>query len=789
MFLPYKAVKVTYVVEETTVVDEYRTVISLEVVPDIPQAIVIPTLPDSWGCGTNTYSIRLTNKGRLTAYNPYLEFPNIDGYTFTVMSPYPETLMPNESFDVTIEYSGPEDKSYGSSIGAIVMHYGYKLRGTMYYGSETYAAMVGCSELPLIIPGGGLGGGTELHNYGGADVPDPRLGDGEQDRDEEGEVSMPSITYRDYTHTQTSSVTLQFEQRFFLERQAFKGSLTVENLQMQGIEAITLKPTVKRTDGTDASDLFAITQQGKGAWLTADEWTLASGATGQATVLYVPAKEAAPDAKTEYLFGGTLTYRDIETGKIVTVELVQTKLTVNPSPDLHLLYFVQRDFISDNPLTEEVEPWEPAEFALLIQNRGAGDAIDLKIDTSEPTIVDNQANLPVTFTKLYTTVDGQPSQYNFTHLELGRIPAGANIMARWWFYSNVAAHVASYDVQMTKHSNYGVEFDLITLDGVRELTHSVKNTARTGTAAARRRTAVNTDTNLYLVNMVADANNIPDHVYDENGDVQPLYDASQFTPVERLSGNRLRLNLKAPIQSDEWGYCKHEVSNESTSWLYGLQIGTVTRDSDGADVTANAWETYEDVAEGDNVVQKRYIHLADQMNEARNETYTIQMVAKPAAAPAVKSIQLLNGNTDATTAQVTFAEAVNTASIDAGDVVMTVDGVTRTVTVSDITETGFNVSWDATQLDSECTLTVFTSGITNNEGTNGTTDLSQQWTVAKRGDVNATGVIDAQDASLVLQYVAKKTDTIQNADVNNDGKIDAQDASLILQYVAKKTSW
>lgn len=57
------------------------------------------------------------------------------------------------------------------------------------------------------------------------------------------------------------------------------------------------------------------------------------------------------------------------------------------------------------------------------------------------------------------------------------------------------------------------------------------------------------------------------------------------------------------------------------------------------------------------------------------------------------------------------------------------------------------------------------------------------------GNVNGDGQVDAQDASLVLQYVAKKTDTIQHADINNDGKIDAQDASLILQYVAKKITW
>jgi hypothetical protein len=65
----------------------------------------------------------------------------------------------------------------------------------------------------------------------------------------------------------------------------------------------------------------------------------------------------------------------------------------------------------------------------------------------------------------------------------------------------------------------------------------------------------------------------------------------------------------------------------------------------------------------------------------------------------------------------------------------------------------------------------------------------------KLGDVNGDGEITAQDASLVLQLVAKKIAPTADgivygaADVNDDGDVTAQDASLILQYVAKKISW
>ena len=60
------------------------------------------------------------------------------------------------------------------------------------------------------------------------------------------------------------------------------------------------------------------------------------------------------------------------------------------------------------------------------------------------------------------------------------------------------------------------------------------------------------------------------------------------------------------------------------------------------------------------------------------------------------------------------------------------------------------------------------------------------------GDVNGDNVIDAQDASLILQNsVGKIADNATGyekivADVNNADGVDAQDASLVLQYAVKK---
>ncbi len=804
VFLNYETVKITYTVERTTVEDEYKTVLVMDIVPDIPQAIVVPDLPTSWGIGQKAFSIRLTNKGRLTAYTPFLEFPNIEGITFKVASDYPEVLYPNESTDVTVEYTGPDSPGQ-TYVGYILMHYAYKMRGELYWGSETYAASMGQGDVVFLV-GGGLptaSHDTEGRNFGTYTPPSYGSSGGIGFNYEDGigtiGIREPVIQVRDYTQSIDNRIRLQFEQKFILEREAFKGSLTVENLQKGGIEDVTVTPSVKRLDGEDATDLFSITTQGLGNWAGADRWDLASAKTGEALVLYVPAKEAAPTEPVQYLFGGTVTYRNVADGKLVTVELTQTQLAVNPSPELHLTYFVQRDFISDNPLTEEVEPWEPTQFALLIQNKGAGEAISLDIETTDPTIVDNACNLPVKFTKLYCTVDGVEKNYDFNKLSLGSIAPGQNIMARWWYYCNVAAHVANYEVYMTKHSSYGEEFDLIYLDGVRELTRSVSGTINRQTASARSRSASLTDaekaSDIMLLNMIPDEDNLPDHVMDlEGNETDDLEIVSDGMTVSAGSSDGQYV-LSVLASREGWVYgVLHDPTNCTMNLVKAI------RNSDGADVTANVWQTDRTVTSNYSTIVENRLHLAD--NIANSESYTLYYEPKPAAAPQVKSIELVKvegQDTKATSAVVTFAEAVNTESLDAEDFVITSGDRTYEVTVTQKSATTCLVSWTGnTLIPGEYTLTAFTSGIENAEGTTGTSNKSVTWNSVGNlpmGDVNGDGVVNIYDyigvANSILG-IPNSTFFTLTGDIDNDGEITIYDyigvADIILYGSANGSS-
>lgn len=798
LFLPYKAVKIEYTVERTTVVDEYRTVLSLDIVPDIPQAIVIPDLPGNWGTGTHAYSIRLTNKGRLTAYTPYLEFPNVKDATFTVVSDYPAVIYPNESFDVTVEFSGPE-YVYITKLGAIKMHYAYKLQGETYWSEDSYCCAMGTGE--LVFDSGSMGGASADHegkNFG-TYVPPLELngygGDLFLFGDDSGLDSYEEkITVRDYSNAVDNRVRLQFEQKFFLEREAFKGSLTIENQQMNGIEHITMIPNVKRTDGTDASDLFAIeVTSDYSPWRgSPDNWQLASSEKGTAKVLYVPSKETAPTEPVEYLFGGTVTYRDVETGNLITVELTPTLLSVNPSPDLHLTYFVQRDFISDDPLTDEVEPWEPAQFALLIQNKGAGDAINLKIETGDPTIVQNDCGLPINFIKLYCTVDGQTKNMEFNKLDLGRIAAGQNVMARWWYYSTVSAHVANYEVQMTKHSNYGVEFDLISIDGVRELTHSVSGTVEQAGASSRRQAFSPTasNTNVFLLNTIQDEDNLPDHVIDQNGvetdDLEIVSERATIIPAS----NEGEYVLSMTASREGWVYgIMHDPTNCS------MNLVRAVRNSDGADVTQNIWQTDRTVTSDYTTIVDNRLHWADNIDT--EESYTLYYEAKPAAAPQVKSITLLaeegKDENKATRARITFTDAIDAESFDADDIVMQVGHTTYNVTVTPESDRTFVVDWDDNVLlAGSAVLTVFTSGIKNLEGTTGTDNKLLRWTAAvdyEMGDANGDRKVNITDTTILKDHILDKKPAgfvIDAADMDGNGVVNITDLTLLKDKILGK---
>ena len=353
-------------------------------------------------------------------------------------------------------------------------------------------------------------------------------------------------------------------------------------------------------------------------------------------------------------------------------------------------------------------------------------------------------------------------------------------MARWWYYCNVSAHVANYEVRMKKHSSFGIEFDLITLDGVRELTRSVNGSMEKGAASARRKTFSPTvsNTDVFLLNLIEDEDNLPDHVMDTNGnETDDLEIVSEGMTCTESGSNQYVLSVQASREGWVYGVM-HDPTNCS------MTLVRAVRNSDGADVTQNVWQTDRTVQNDFTAIVDNRLHLADNIDT--EEAYTLYYEPKPAAAPKVKSIELVveegSSEAKATQAIVTFEEAIDTETVDADDVVLSIGNKEQTVTVSVKNSTQVLLSWDSHALTSNsCMLTVYTADIANTEGTKGSTSRSLTWTAEAdvlSGDVNGDGKVNVTDIMALSKYIMGTTPASfvpANADVNGGGTINVTD--------------
>lgn len=725
VFLDYQAVTVTYTVEETEIVEEYETRLELVFVPDIPQAVLLGEKVNFGFGGTSVKNLKITNVGKLTAYNPRVELPKVDGVTFTLLSGCPEVVYPNETFEVKVQFDAPL-KEMPSACATARVHYGFKLAGKMYTNNDPVLLNWGREEgLPFMLGGGGFG--SDEDDGSGFGIPALDEGDyvgegGSFFEDEPVITPLPTSKH--------SQVVLEFRQTFFLTRQAFAGTLTIDNAQETRLRDIVFEANVMTMDGENVSDLFAIEyEKPQGAKVESDgTWSIEGLGNCVAKVLYVPSKETAPTEPVKYLFGGKLSYTDVATGKRVSMNLMQTCLTVNPSPDLYLTYLIQREFISDDPLTDDViEPWEPAEFALLIENRGAGKALDLKIETTEPQIIENVNNLPVKFFSLYSSIDGVEGNFPFTKMDVGAIDAGKSVLARWFFYSNVSGYIADYYAELVKGSIYGSEFNLITVLGAKDLTRSVRYMKRSAPAkAAAVDLAARGSSDIFLLDEIEDDYNLPDHVIDAEGNESAeLAIVSGNTAVE---GSGYTYNVSLDADEQGWVYGRlHDPTNGT------LQLKSVVRASDGADMSGNFWQTDRTMMKDRSVLYEYNLHFADYVEEV-SESYLLTFEDKPAEplkVDAVEGVPAGETNEAVTSVSVVFSKAVDAATFTADDISINCNGTVvpaGMIAVEAESPTRFVIDWSAAEpMYGKYTFALFATGINDTDGAAGTGTATHSW--------------------------------------------------------------
>ncbi len=561
-----------------------------------------------------------------------------------------------------------------------------------------------------------------------------------------GESKKFQEAYAGGTGSVCSTITLEFKQTLSLTRQAFLGTLTVKNNnESTAIEDFQLHLEVRDPQGNLAgADKMEIHTKSLDTF-TGNEalgsgWTLDAGKTGIATVEYIPTDKAAPETDVPYTFGGTVSFIDPYTGLAVTRALTPQTLTVRPCPQLYLDYFMQRDVLGDDPLTADVvEPSLPAEFALLINNRGAGDANNVKITTQQPVITENEKGLLIDFALFNGKEAGLVMSDKYVN-DFGTITAGDHALAQWYLKSSLLGHFTSYDVEVNHVTGFNnPDLSLVKQAAVHELIHEGVDLEQ---AVA------------FLVNDDVDANDTPDHLYTLDGNAEAVAPADMTAAVAGES------QVNVTLRSDAAG-----------SWVYGNAIdpmrGTATvtrvvRNSDGAEVpVANVWLTDRTLRDGKDPLYEYRIHIMDKP-AAATETYTVTMtpVAQPVLeVEAIEGMETTAMNMAAVqTATVRFNKPINAATFTAADVQLRREGENLDTAPIAIAQTAENVfTLDLSALTAESgyyVLTVHTAGITDAEGYNGLNGKMVGWSQRVDGTVAYKVIVSPADAGSVTPDVS-----------------------------------
>ncbi|MBQ9356806.1 MAG: hypothetical protein IJT98_05910 [Prevotella sp.] len=527
-----------------------------------------------------------------------------------------------------------------------------------------------------------------------------------------------------------ATIKLQITQTMTLTRQGFHGTLTIQNgSEHADMQDIKLRLKVVSENGVTATsrefEMHVESLDGFTGEADFDSgWGLEANQKGTADILFIPTKYAAPVKPVNYSFGGTLSYVDANTGLRVTRELYPVTLTVKPTPELDLTYFMQRDIWGDDPLTEDVvEPMVPAEFTVVINNKGYGDATNVRMMTEQPKIIENEKHLYIDFEILASTLRGQDrvlAMGKTVPTEFGTIPAHSQTWGSWELQSTLLGHFVTYNIEATHVTSYGNP-DLSLLDQVtiHELIHGF--TPEDGQQPDNMQRA-------FLVNDVLDADDTPDALYFSDATQTEVYLSAQATTA---ADGELTYKLHVVPSREGWNYGSVEDPTDGRQRLLSIM-----RLSDQQELPLdNFWQTDRTLRDAKAPVYENLLHFVGQMS-AQGEDYLLTFERRPDVELAVESyLDLPNEDSVITyslpSLTVRFTKPIDFTTFNYEDIKLCHQGVPLDISrmpITRINDTDYRLTLTGlTDSTGYYVLTVQTAKITDNEGFLGTTGKMATW--------------------------------------------------------------
>ena len=410
-----------------------------------------------------------------------------------------------------------------------------------------------------------------------------------------------------------AKVTVQFSQKMTMTREAFEGTLTIHNgHDTDPMEAIAVNFVIKDEDGNDCTNLFQINTLSLNNITGIDgSGSIDGGMDGVAKIQFIPTKQAAPTEPKIYYFGGSFSFVDPFSGEEILYDLYPVDITVNPSPDLYVDYFMQRDILGDDALTlDVVEPSVPAELGVIINNKGAGVAKNVTLETAEPEIIDNDKGLAIDFAMYGASFNGSPRQLGLMEIPFGNIDGGHTAVGEWLFTSTLLGHFVSYEAHVIHNSSYGnPDLSLVSHLDIHELIHPIYAYGN-----------LDDGINDFLVNDNADAYDMPDSIYFSHGG------RTAVGIVDNISYD----HVVAPLDT----IVTLTINPSRVGWNYGVtddpgmdkyDLVSCTRNGDNQIIPLNnVWQTFVTIPDGGDPVYENKLHIVDTLsNDVQDFTYTL----------------------------------------------------------------------------------------------------------------------------------------------------------------------
>ncbi|WP_221391437.1 malectin domain-containing carbohydrate-binding protein [Dyadobacter sp. NIV53] len=494
-----------------------------------------------------------------------------------------------------------------------------------------------------------------------------------------------------------ASVVVQFNQKVTMTREAFEGTLEISNGHpTDAMKTISVNLMITDEEGTPSNGLFEI--QTKSLTNLSDvtgTGEIGAQEKGSVKFLFIPEIGAAPQAPKLYKFGGSITYWDPYAEKVITLPLSAVSITVNPSPNLMLHYFMQRNILGDDALTSpEIEPTIPAELAVMVENKGYGPAVNMTISSAQPKIVDNEKGLAINFSLIGSNFQGQAKQLGITNINFGTIPGLQTRIGQWYFTSSLLGKFVSYDAKVVHSNSFGnPELSLIQGVKLHELTKSIQLYG-----------GLKDGINDFLVNDVFDIADRPDIIYFSQGNrtakVNAAASGSFSAPVSPPSFTN---TLTVTPADTGFNYIKLD---DPGNRLY--ELVSVTRGDGQAIPLDNAWLTFVTLPVSRSPVYENKFHFVDHFGSKGATNYTV--IWKPVNTDVPRIDSIAGAPAEVVSEQVKHLKVYFNKGIDAStftykDLNLTLQGGANII----------NSSVIITQLDS-ATFDVDLSAVTTGNG-------------------------------------------------------------------------